>query len=637
MMSRFSRGTEKKKVLMTVCALLALLLASCSPSVAVASNTTPSASPPTSQPQISSSPTRLPLEYISPLPNAQYVLKDDTIILRFGPALNAHEVASLKITVAGSESGPHPGKTILADDQQTVLFKPDQPYSAGEQVHVQVNSLGLDSGVTYQPLSYTFNVATNQQAGAVASTSTPTSTPQSAFPYDLTLPPDIPHYSVSVTSPTTAGEGDIFVAPFYWTASSVGSYLLVLDNNGQIVYYQSEADQQSAFDFKVLPSGYLTYYDLKDAVHVILDSNYQVVGIYSAQNGYTADLHDFLMTPGGYVFLMAYDTETVDMSKIVPGGNPNAAVTGLVIQELDPNQNVIFEWRSWDHFAFSDTNANLTQQQIDLVHGNGLALTSDGNLLLSSRNLSEVTKINLQTGDIMWRLGGKHSTFTFVNDGGFAYQHNIGVLPNGDITLFDNHGTDQAPAASRAVEYQLDLANKTVTLVWEYTHTPPVFTDYMGNVERLPDGNMFIGWGNAGQTGQSFVLSSITEVTPDNQVVFELTFDEPYVSYRAFREAWVGTPITTPALAFEQNQNSLTLGYSWNGATEVASWELFGGTSPQKLNLIDTHAKTRFETQTYLMYVTYGMCYFQVAALDKSGTELARSAVISTDQSACPP
>ncbi len=133
---------------------------------------------------------------------------------------------------------------------------------------------------------------------------------------------------------------------------------------------------------------------------------------------------------------------------------------------------MIFEWRSWDYIAFAETNADLTSQQIDLVHGNGFALSSDGNLLLSSRNLSKVTKINIETGAMMWRLGGKNSTFKFVNDGDFAYQHNVTELPNGDITLFDNHGTDKSPSASRAVEYQLNLTNKTMTKVGEYAHNP---------------------------------------------------------------------------------------------------------------------------------------------------------------------
>ncbi len=636
MLSEISKAAKNFKLLGIVWILVAFTLSSCSP-VAQKPYMSPTSSlnSPNPQPDAPGTPTLLPLEYFSPLPNAQYVSKDDSIILRYDRILNANDVSNIEVSILGSQSGAHTGKPVLADDNRTVVYKPDQPFLPGETIQVQVNTLRLSSGAAYQPLAYSFTVAANQKMGAVVSTAVPTATPQSAFPGDLTLPHDIPHYTVTTTSPTTAGEGYVFVAPFYWTASTVGSYLLILDNNGQIVYYQSMANQQAGYDFKVLPGGYITYYDQKDSKHVVMDSHYKIVGTYQAQNGYTADLHDFLVTPDGYVFLMAYDTETIDMSKVVPGGNPNAAVTGLIIQELDPDQNVIFEWRSWDHFNFSDSSSALTAQSIDLVHGNGLTLTSDGNLLLSSRNMNEITKISLENGAILWRLGGKNSTFQFVGDSGFAYQHDITELSNGDITLFDNHGTEQAPSASRAVEYKLDLTDKTATLVWEYIHNPPVFTDYMGDVERLPDENTFIGWGDAFAT-QGYIFSSMMEVTPENQILFELSFDQPYVSYRAFRAPWTGTPDTTPALAFKQGAGSLTLGYSWNGATEVASWRLYAGASPQALSLIDHKTKTSFETQSVLTNLPSSECYFQVAALDQNGKELSRSNVISTNETACP-
>ncbi len=260
-MSILSFRGDKKNAMVSLCILCSLLLAACSPIVANATANTPdSPSAATAPLKSPGSAAQLPMEYLSPLPNARYVSQNDTIILRYGPVLSADEIANLKITVKGAQSGAHSGKTILADDRQTVIFKPDQPYAQGEQMHVHISNLKLSSGAAYQPLDYTFYVATNQQAGVVASTAIPTRVPQSAFPKDLTLPQDIPHFSLTVSSPATATEGYIFVAPFFWAASTVGSYLLILDNNGQVVYYQPMADQQSAFDFKELPSGYLTYY-----------------------------------------------------------------------------------------------------------------------------------------------------------------------------------------------------------------------------------------------------------------------------------------------------------------------------------------------------------------------------------------
>jgi len=575
-------------------------------------------------------------QYYSPPKDAEYVSTGATIVVRYGPELSAQDLAKVKFAIQGSKSGSHAGQTILADDHKTVIFKPTRLFTPGEQVTVGISSLRLDSGAGYRPLSYTFTVAVNQHPGSVGSSSAPppTSGAQSAFPNFLTLPQDIPHYTVLQTSPDS-GEGDIFVAPFYWTKSTVGSYLLILNDQGQIVYYQSVAGDLAAYDFKEQPNGLLSYYDQKDSTFYLMNSHYQLVDSYRAGDGYVADLHDFQILPNGDALLMVYDAETVDMSKIVQGGKKDATVTGLVIQELDPSRNVIFEWRSWDHFSFLDTTVSLTDPQIDLVHGNALALANDGNLLLSSRDLSEITKINLQTGDVIWRLGGKANMFRLVNGQPFAFQHDVRQLPNGDITVFDNQGTTQNPAASVAIEYKIDETNKTATQVWSFAHAPAVFATYMGDAQRLPDGNTFLDWG-APFTGTRYAYDTMTEVAPDGQILFDLSFDSPYVSYRAFRFPWQGFPDTQPALASKVDGNAVTLGYSWNGATEVAAYRLFAGNSAQSLGLIEQKTKTDFETQSQFANLPQGECYFQVAALDQNGQELARSKVISTDLG-CPP
>lgn len=606
---------KKKPFLLTVFGLLVIL--------ALASCTGPFAKAP-ADPQ-----------YYSPLENAEYVSTGATIIVRYGPTLSEKNLPNLKFTVQGAESGAHTGQVILADDHKTVIFKPSQAFKPGEQVKVEISDLQVDSRTRFNGLSYAFQVAKNQQPGEVGSTSEPNTTPpKSAFPNFLTLPQDIPHYTVKQSSPDS-GEGYIFVAPFYWTKSTLGSYLLILNQQGQIVYYQSAADAKNAFDFKKQPNGTLTYFDQKNSTYYVMDNHYQVVNTYKAGNGYTADLHDLQILPNGNALLMAYDDETVDMSKIVQGGKKDATVTGLIIQELDPSKNVIFEWRSWDHIAYSDSTANLTQDKVDLVHGNALELADDGNLLLSSRNLSEITKIDLQTGQILWRFGGKANMFQFVNGKPFAFQHDVRELPNGNITVFDNQGAPQNPAPSSGIEYQIDESQKTVTQVWQYSPDPRVFATFMGNNQRLPNGNIFLSWG-APYTKDDYAYINITEVTPGKQLLFELSFDQPYVSYRAFLFPWKGYPNTQPALASKMEGKALTLGYSWNGATEVASYKVFGGNSAQSLSLIEQKTRTDFETQSHLTNLAQGECYFQVAALDKGGNELARSKVISTDPAACP-
>jgi len=293
-------------------------------------------------------------QYLSPVPSAEYVSPQTTIILRYGPVLIQQNVSSLQFEVNGAKSGAHVGKTVLVDDQKTVIFEPAQPFIPGEQVTVKISALQINYAQSYSPVSFQFNVASNMQTTSPAGSAVATSPPAGAFPNYLTLPNDIPFYTVTQTA-DTSDEGFIFVAPFYWTKSTLGSYLLILDSTGEIVYYQSVADDLNAFDFKKQPNGLLSFFDQKDGTFYLLDSHYKIVDSYQAANGYRADLHEFLLLPNGYAFIMANDVEIVDLSNVVPGGKTDASVTGLVIQEMDPSKNVIFEWRSWDHFKVTDS------------------------------------------------------------------------------------------------------------------------------------------------------------------------------------------------------------------------------------------------------------------------------------------
>jgi hypothetical protein len=239
------------------------------------------------------------------------------------------------------------------------------------------------------------------------------------------------------------------------------------------------------------------------------------------------------------------------MSKVVSGGNPAATVTGLVIQELDANRNLVFQWRSWDYFNISDSYSDLLSSVVDYVHGNSLDADTDSTLIISSRNMNEVTKINRLSGQIIWRLGGKNNEFTFENDTRhFAGQHSAIKQKNGNLTLFDN-GLGLDPQYSRGIEYEMDETGKKVKLVHEYRHVPDVFANISGNLQRLDDGNTFIFWGPAIDHSKQF----IDEFNQTGNLIFEAKFDSTiYPTYRVYRSLWEPKSFTfsTDTLTFTQ-------------------------------------------------------------------------------------
>lgn len=574
-----------------------------------------------------------PIIYISPRPFSADVSARTSIAIRADQSLQEASVRPERFQVIGAQSGMHSGRAVLSYDQRTALFYPEQPFAPSEQVSVSIDSgLRTTAGTSVVGTSYTLQVSPKPLAdyavssplslasenpslvGAPQPTKSMVLAAQTTY---KTVPVDLPYWSV-LTDKAGAAPGNIFMAPFAFPPFiDTNPMLIILDPAGGLVYYQPMRSNFAANDFKVQIDGTLSYYLASLPGFTILDNTYMIKRVIKAGNGYTADNHELQILPNGNALLMIYNKRTTDLTSI--GGLSNVSVIDLIIQEIDPNDNVVFEWNSKDHFAVTDTYQPISGQGvIDYVHGNAIELDTDGNLLISSRHLAEITKINRQTGAIIWRMGGKNNQFTFLNSSPFYYQHDIRRLANGHITLFNNH-FNQAPVYSQAEEYQIDEINKTVNLVWGRTSAFQAYSAAMGNVQRLSNGNTVIGWG----TG----VPALTELDASGIVVFELALASPLVNYRAFKFPWVGYPVTKPALVAELENSDVAVYTSWNGATEVVSWRVEAGSSPGSLAMATTQARVGFETRIPLSGVVANTCYFRTTALDASGTVLGQSPI----------
>ena len=290
-------------------------------------------------------------------------------------------------------------------------------------------------------------------------------------------------------------------------------------------------------EFKVNYNNKLSYFDRASDGWFIMDSLGNEIDSVYAKNGYTADNHDFLALPNGNYVLFCYDSQPYAMDTVVPGGDPNAIINeALIIQELDSNHNVIFEWKSWDHFHITD-NLSLspwTGSALTFMHTNAIDIDFDGNFIFSSRNINEITKIHRITGEVIWRFGGSKNDFTFLNDYPFTRQHSIRDLGNNRYLLYDNGNNSSQYTGtnnfSRAVEYELDTVLMTATKVWEFVHPDSLYTPSTGGVQRLPNGNTLINFGNLQWQNTG---SIITEVDTNNQIVFQLEYDNGYNLYIA--------------------------------------------------------------------------------------------------------
>ncbi len=485
-------------------------------------------------------------QYLSPLPGAVLVQPKASLIIRQGNNIDVSTLDEKFIEVKGSKSGIHQGKFILSDDGKTIIYKPYSPFSTDEKVSVKIYSgIKTTNGINLKPTKYSF-FTIKENIDVRKYDSSPLSFPVSKYNSELNnfrdlkyikrnsvlQDSDLPDFNLLTN--VDPSPGDIFIAPFDFPYNSYG-YLMILDNNAVPIYFKRF--DYNLFDFKKQPNGLLSYFDPHSLKFYFMNDSYSIVDSISAVNGLGTDPHELRVLPNGYMLLLASDYAIVNMDTVVQNGNPHALVKGMAIQEFDENKNIILQWRTFDHFRITDAtpDINLTDSLIDYVHANAIAVDTDGNLLLSSRHMDEITKINSRTGDIIWRWGGeycKNNQFTFTNDpAGFSHQHDIRILPNEHLTLFDNGNLKVIPY-SRACEYEMDEQNKTVTLDWEYTNDPQTYTFAMGNVERLVDQHTVIGWGaNDGQP-------SVCELNTDGSLAWAIEFPDTIINYRAFKFNW---------------------------------------------------------------------------------------------------
>ncbi|MGH2832437.1 MAG: arylsulfotransferase family protein, partial [Solirubrobacteraceae bacterium] len=282
---------------------------------------------------------------------------------------------------------------------------------------------------------------------------------------------------------------------------------------------------------------------------------------------------------------------------------------------------------AYGHVALSDTYSHCDpsrqERPCDYFHINSISLDpwGDGNFLISARNTWAGYEIDHNTGQIMWRLGGKHSSFKMGPGTGTAYQHDIRWQPDGTITAFDDGAVPKAHSQSRAIHEQINWHNRTLTLTGRDVRSPAILTGSQGNDQTLPEGGSFVGWGE-----QPY----FTEFSPTGQTLYEATIPAPGESYRAYTFPWTGTPASPPSVAVMAEpaagaQTTSIVYASWNGATDVSAWRVLAGEDSAHLSPVATAPLSGFESA---IPVHSSQQDFAVQALSPTGTVLGTSSPV---------
>ncbi len=561
-------------------------------------------------------------QYLSPKPCSKQVSRYSKIMVRLN-TLSPYYITNFNsfIEVTGSESGNLSGTIRIANDKRTIIFKPTSSFLPGEIVEVKLSPhFNSENDKLIESFQFQFEISESENCTAVhaqndkfnqLSLLKPESAAQVAGAQitsnGVSIPSDFPQFEIRIND--HPDQGYIFLNDY-----TGGSYRMILDNTGSPVWYWRSPG--AGTDFKVQQNSILTMWvkNFGEGFFIGLDSSYAVVDSFFAVDGYLTDEHELQVLEDGHYLLIGARNVEVDMSQYVEGGRPDAIVKETAIQEFSASGELIFLWSPWDYFNIQEIELDdLRGDYICFPHINSISIDDDGHILLSSRNLSEITKINRQTGDIIWRLGGAHNQFIFVNDSldGFCSQHDIRSLGDGRYTVFDNGNLRQNPK-SRAVEYELDIDNMTATLVWQFKYSPPIFSCFMGNAQRLPNGNTLVNW------SVDVGVSLFTEVRPDGNIAFDLwqNTDKNPEYYRIFRFPWNGKA-EKPYLLVEAAEK-VTLLFNKFGDPDIDYYRIYSGTLPNPTALLDTSKLTLKQFDGFENGKEY---YFRVTAVDKNGKE----------------
>jgi hypothetical protein len=548
------------------------------------------------------------------------------------------------VSVVGSRSGAHTGQLAAYSQGDGASFLPSKPFMQGETVTVKA---ALRRGAASTPLAWRFTVA--EVDNVSRSLETPPPPPPPPKPQELqhfVSRPDLQPPTVTVSTNSGAqAPGDLFLAPY----AGPGQYgPMILDQAGGLLWFKPLPKGARAADLRVQEyegQPVLTWWQdplvadgRRDAGVVIANSAYKDIAIVRAGNGYQPDLHAFAITPRDTALFTVYDAIRCNLSAY--GGPANGAVADTLFQEIDLKTGLVrFEWHSLDHVALADSympigSGGTSISPWDYFHINAVSKPAE-TLLVDSRNTWAAYAVNARTGQIEWRVGGKHSSFTMGPGASPAWQHDARFGPNDTITFFDNGGTPKVHAQSRGLVLQLNPTNKSATLLASFTHPgKPLLAASQGDLQPQPGGDWVAGWGQE---------PYFSEFAPNGQLLFDAHLPATYQSYTVLKFQWSGSPPQPPALAVRAGaRGSLVVYASWNGATAVAQWRVLGGTSSRTLAPLTTAARNGFETAIALhspasatsTQANAAPRYLAVQALGVQGQVLGTSAVTRSETAA---
>lgn len=380
-------------------------------------------------------------------------------------------------------------------------------------------------------------------------------------------------------------------------------------------------DNQNTCDFRAWNfngTDYLSaifYKNHKDPVGrgIVLSKSYQKVSEQTVSSELAGmNMHEFnLVNNGTAAIYIIFRAEMVNVTS-VSASLTHGWITNMGFREIDVRTgDVLFEW--WAHPKVSLEESNVAVNHNELTgpfpnswnwfHANSVNKNEAGDYLVSSRYTNTIFKISGSTGNVIWRLGGQKSDFE-LKGFNFSRQHDAHWIESecnhsGETITFLDNGSDGITTTSNistAYKVWLDKGRMTANIIQSWDRPDNRSSQLRGNFQLLPSENVFASWSDN---------AFISEHTSDGKLVMAAEFGSSrFVTYRAYKFNFTGTPIDPPSIAafvhgVDAPSSTTVIYTSWNGATEINYWDFYSIRSEDGEVWLGSVAKTDFESRFY--------------------------------------
>ncbi|MBV8621352.1 MAG: aryl-sulfate sulfotransferase [Curvibacter sp.] len=324
--------------------------------------------------------------------------------------------------------------------------------------------------------------------------------------------------------PQRSSGGYTLIAP-----QTAGGRVYLIDMAGQVVH-QWQLPVRPGRHAVILPNGNLGY----NGSHPDSPDRYAAWSMWHGGDFYEVDPagaivwryqdpahhHDAQWLPNGHLLYAACEPVSPEFARRVAGGSgsPEEPMQADVVREVDRSGRLVWEWRAQEHLEPEQfpIHPGFGRNHWPLV--NGLGVARDGTVLMSLRVSSGLIGVEPASGRVRWHLPPPL----------LSHQHAPVPLDNGRILVFDNGNFRPGSHVSYSRVLEIDPLSQAIG--WTYSDPMPTafYSPYMGNAQRLPNGNTHITESASGR---------LFEVTPQGEVVWEyiLPWFAPYPDEAARR------------------------------------------------------------------------------------------------------